>query len=124
MRHQGSSSLPLPGPARGGDWRVIGTLLPYLWAYKSRVILALVALVAAKVANIGVPLLLKQIVDSLDARTATLAEPFTSASVKKLPFETFHERMNGQSTSVPWIWVDQLFSPATSVPADLTPGVT
>jgi len=67
--------LPLPGPARGGDWRVIGTLLPYIWAYKGRVIFALVALVAAKVANIGVPLLLKQIVDSLDARTATLAVP-------------------------------------------------
>ena len=75
MRHQGSSSLPLPGPARGGDWRVVGTLLPYLWAYKGRVILALVALVAAKVANIGVPLLLKQIVDSLDTRIAALAVP-------------------------------------------------
>ena len=75
MRHQGSSSLPLPGPARGGDWRVIGTLLPYIWAYKGRVIFALVALVAAKVANIGVPLLLKQIVDNLDTRTATLAVP-------------------------------------------------
>jgi ATP-binding cassette subfamily B protein len=75
MRHHSSSSLPLPGPARGGDWRVIGTLLPYLWAYKSRVIAALVALVAAKVANIGVPLLLKQIVDSLDTRTAALAIP-------------------------------------------------
>ena len=75
MRHHSSSSLPLPSPARGGDWRVIGTLLPYLWAYKSRVILALVALVAAKVANVGVPLLMKQIVDSLDARTAMLAVP-------------------------------------------------
>ncbi len=75
MRHRGSSSLPLPGPARGGDWRVVGTLLPYLWAYKGRVILALVALVAAKVANIGVPLLLKQIVDSLDTRIAALAVP-------------------------------------------------
>jgi ATP-binding cassette subfamily B protein len=75
MRHHSSSSLPLPGPTRGGDWRVIGTLLPYLWAYKSRVIVALVALVAAKVANIGVPLLLKQIVDSLDTRTAALAIP-------------------------------------------------
>ncbi len=75
MRHHASSSLPLPGPARGGDWRVIGTLLPYLWAYKGRVILALVALVAAKVANVGVPLLLKQIVDSLDPRTAALAVP-------------------------------------------------
>ncbi len=75
MRHHASSSLPLPGPARGGDWRVIGTLLPYLWAYKGRVIVALMALVAAKVANIGVPLLLKQIVDSLDPRTAALAVP-------------------------------------------------
>ena len=34
---------------------MIGTLLPYLWAYKGRVIVALVALVAAKVANVGVP---------------------------------------------------------------------
>jgi ATP-binding cassette subfamily B protein len=75
MRHHASSSLPLPGPARGGDWRVIGTLLPYIWAYKGRVVVALLALVAAKVANIGVPLLLKQIVDSLDTRTATLAVP-------------------------------------------------
>ena len=75
MRRHFSSSLPLPGPTRGGDWRVIGTLLPYLWAYKSRVVVALAALVAAKVANIGVPLLLKQIVDSLDTRTAALAVP-------------------------------------------------
>jgi ABC-type transport system involved in Fe-S cluster assembly fused permease/ATPase subunit len=75
MRHHASSSLPLPGPARGGDWRVIRTLVPYLWAYRNRVVAALLALVAAKVANIGVPLLLKQIVDSLDARTAALAVP-------------------------------------------------
>jgi len=75
MRHHSSSSLPLPGPARGGDWRVIGTLLPYVWAYRGRVVVALVALVAAKLANVGVPILMKQIVDGLDARTATLAVP-------------------------------------------------
>ncbi len=75
MRHHASSSLPLPGPARGGDWRVIRTLIPYLWAYRSRVVAALLALVAAKVANVGVPLLLKEIVDSLDAKTAALAVP-------------------------------------------------
>ncbi len=69
------SPLPQPGSARGGDWRVIGTLLPYLWAYKGRVIVALLALVAAKVANVGVPLLLKEIVDSLDRETAMLAVP-------------------------------------------------
>ncbi len=69
--------MPLPSPQapRGGDWRVIGTLLPYLWAYKGRVIVALVALVAAKVANVGVPVLLKSIVDTLDSRTAMLAVP-------------------------------------------------
>jgi len=54
---------------------VIGTLLPYLWAYKGRVIVALAALVAAKVANVGVPVVLKSIVDALDARTAALAVP-------------------------------------------------
>jgi len=75
MRHHASLPLPAPGPARRGDWRVIGTLLPYLWAYKGRVILALAALVAAKVANVGVPVLLKSIVDALDSRTAMLAVP-------------------------------------------------
>ena len=74
MRHHASTPLPA-GPARGGDWRVIGTLLPYLWAYRSRVVVALLALVAAKVANVGVPVLLKSIVDSLDPRTAMLAVP-------------------------------------------------
>jgi len=75
MRHHASLPLPAPGPAGRGDWRVIGTLLPYLWAYKGRVILALAALVAAKVANVGVPVLLKSIVDALDSRTAILAVP-------------------------------------------------
>ena len=72
------ASLPLPAPPkrdRESDWRVIRTLLPYLWAYKVRVIAAVAALVAAKVANVGVPLLLKEIVDSLDQATAMLAVP-------------------------------------------------
>src|SRR6266496_1409211 len=75
MRHSRGSSLPLPGPAKGGDWRTIGTLLPYLWAYKGRVVAAIVALIAAKVANVGVPVLLKKIVDDLDPATAMLAVP-------------------------------------------------
>ncbi len=40
-------------------------MLPYLLAYKGRVALAVLCLVAAKVANVGVPLILKQIVDAL-----------------------------------------------------------
>ncbi len=49
-----------------GDWRTLARLLPYLWTYRWRVLLALVCLVSAKVANIGVPLILKRIVDALD----------------------------------------------------------
>ncbi|MDS4069909.1 MAG: ABC transporter ATP-binding protein/permease [Candidatus Competibacter sp.] len=48
------------------DWVNLRALLPYLWEYRGRVLLALGCLVLAKVANIGVPLTLKQIVDSLD----------------------------------------------------------
>ena len=45
---------------KGGEWRKLGTLLPYLWEYKWRVVLALAFLVAAKLANVGVPLVLKR----------------------------------------------------------------
>ena len=75
MRRHPTLPLPSANTARGGDWRTIRTLLPYLWAYKNRVILAVGALIAAKLANVGVPLLMKEIVDSLDARTAMLAVP-------------------------------------------------
>jgi len=50
---------------RRSDWATLGRLLPYLWAYRGRVVLALACMVAAKAANVGVPLLLKQLVDSL-----------------------------------------------------------
>jgi ATP-binding cassette subfamily B protein len=50
-------------------------LLPYLWEYKRRVVIALVFLVAAKLANVGVPLVLKDIVDGLDASKAVLVLP-------------------------------------------------
>jgi len=62
------------GNARN-DWAVIRSLLPYLWEFKWRVGLALSFLVAAKLANVGVPLLMKQIVDSLDSRQAVLVLP-------------------------------------------------
>jgi ABC-type transport system involved in Fe-S cluster assembly fused permease/ATPase subunit len=59
------SSTDRSAPAARGDWHTVRTLLPYLLAYKGRVALALSCLIAAKVANVGVPLVLKQIVDTL-----------------------------------------------------------
>jgi len=60
---------------RGNEWRTIGSLFPYVLEYKWRVALALVCLIAAKLANVGVPLVMKEVVDRLDARTALLAVP-------------------------------------------------
>jgi ATP-binding cassette subfamily B protein len=68
-----ASSAPLPAPpdrAYRGDWHTVGTLLPYLLAYKGRVFLALGCLLAAKLANVGVPLVLKEVVDRLSAPQA------------------------------------------------------
>ncbi len=59
----------------GGGWRVVRMLLPYLWEFRWRVALALVFLVTAKLANVGVPLVMKEIVDGLDASKQVLALP-------------------------------------------------
>ena len=76
MRAVGHSPAPPPavGAARN-DWSVLATLLPYLWEYKGRVLFAVACLVAAKLAVVAVPVLLKHIVDAfaaaptLEART-------------------------------------------------------
>src|SRR5690242_12916059 len=78
MRH--ASSMPLPADThvprtQRGDWQTIRTLLPYLWGYRGRIAAALTCLVLAKVANVGVPVLMKKIVDSLDPRIAVLTVP-------------------------------------------------
>ena len=47
------------------DWATIQRLFPYLWEYKWRVVLAVCCMVGAKLANVGVPILLKNLVDSM-----------------------------------------------------------
>jgi ATP-binding cassette subfamily B protein len=64
-----------PAPNNRSDWKTIRTLLPYLWEFKGRVVLAILLLLAAKVANVAVPLVLKDIVDALDQPRAMLALP-------------------------------------------------
>src|SRR5262245_24182258 len=57
---------PATGPR--SDWGTLRKLLPYLWRYRWRVAAALVFLVAAKAANVGVPVLLKYLVDDLSIK--------------------------------------------------------
>ena len=66
---------PLASQDRGGGWNTIPTLLPYLWEFKGRVIIALGFLIVAKLANVGVPLVMKEVVDALDAKTAIVVLP-------------------------------------------------
>jgi ATP-binding cassette subfamily B protein len=66
MRHHSASSPPPPASTTSrNDWATLRTLFPYLWVYKWRVMAALVCLVGAKLANVGVPLVLKQLIDHL-----------------------------------------------------------
>lgn len=65
-----AARLPEPASASAprGDWGTVGRLLPYLWRYRWRVALALTFMVGAKLCNVGVPLLLKQLIDSLNLK--------------------------------------------------------
>ena len=70
MRH---SAPPQPLPANAPrssrtDSETLRRLLPYLWTYKWRVLIALAFMVAAKLANVGVPVLLKHLVDAMDIK--------------------------------------------------------
>ena len=62
-------------PARQSDWKAIKSLLPYLWEFRGRVVLALAFLALAKVATVSVPLVLKEIVDALTPSQSMLALP-------------------------------------------------
>jgi ATP-binding cassette subfamily B protein len=57
----------VPGAERS-DWQTLRKLLPYLWTYRWRVGLALTFMVAAKAANVSVPVLLKHLIDALDLK--------------------------------------------------------
>jgi len=74
MRHHATPELPNDPHAPRGDWTTLRRLLPYLWHYKWRVVAALAFMVAAKLANVGVPVLLKHLIDAM---TPNLAQPQT-----------------------------------------------
>ncbi|TDF65956.1 ABC transporter ATP-binding protein/permease [Cupriavidus sp. L7L] len=76
MRRYSTTAEQAPDPASvklfpgqrapRSDWQTVRNLLPYVWHYKWRVMLALACLVAAKVANLGVPVLMKRLIDSMN----------------------------------------------------------
>ncbi|MEO7939614.1 MAG: ABC transporter transmembrane domain-containing protein, partial [Burkholderiaceae bacterium] len=72
MRHHGESAPAFSSPqsptSKRSDWSTLARLLPYLWQYKWRVVVAIVFMVGAKVANVGVPVLLKNLIDAMDVK--------------------------------------------------------
>ncbi|TFZ05239.1 ABC transporter ATP-binding protein/permease [Ramlibacter henchirensis] len=67
-----SAAQPAP-PKQGADWATLKRLLPYLWEYKWRVVAALAFMVGAKLANVGVPVLLKHLVDAMSFKPGDAA---------------------------------------------------
>ena len=57
------------------SWLALKSLAPYLWDFKYRVVVALALLSLAKVANVTVPLVLKDVVDSLAPKDQLLVLP-------------------------------------------------
>jgi len=66
--------LPGPIPDSRHDWQTIKTLLPYLWAWKGRVVFALSCLLLAKLTNVAVPLVFKDIIDTFTLPAANKME--------------------------------------------------
>jgi ATP-binding cassette subfamily B protein len=68
MRHHAHSSVPAPAGVtvqQRPDSETLKRLFPYLWQYKWRVLAALTFMVGAKLANVSVPLLLKELIDAM-----------------------------------------------------------
>ena len=75
IRHQHAPPEAAPTARPRNDWSTLRALLPYLWTYRGRIALALALLLIAKLANVAVPLVLKDIVDGLAQPQQMLAVP-------------------------------------------------
>jgi ATP-binding cassette, subfamily B, heavy metal transporter len=63
------------------DFENIKRLFPYIWDFRGRVFIALVCLILSKVAIVGMPLVLKDIVDGLDSKQLLAMDTVESASL-------------------------------------------
>ena len=76
MSHHRLSADSMTERTTASQWRAAWSLFPYVWQYKRRVIAAFGLLLCAKLANVSVPLVLKEIVDHLEHPDAlSLAVP-------------------------------------------------
>ncbi|WP_271411478.1 ABCB family ABC transporter ATP-binding protein/permease [Pseudomonas sp. Q1-7] len=73
-KNDGTAPIARKAGSRG-DAAVIATLLPYLRPYVGRIAVALGLIVAAKLANLYIPVALKQIVDQLNVEPGLLVLP-------------------------------------------------
>jgi ATP-binding cassette subfamily B protein len=66
-----------PSAERSGLYN-LNALLPYIWEFRGRVLVALGCLILSKLATVGIPITLKEIVDKLDSTiTTTMVLPVT-----------------------------------------------
>ena len=76
MRRNASPKPPAGDTlAQTHAWKTLQTLFPYLWQYRVRMLLALSCLVGAKLANVGVPLVFKEMIDRMTPGEQLLALP-------------------------------------------------
>jgi ATP-binding cassette, subfamily B, heavy metal transporter len=73
MQHFKTESSSIVQKRKSQDFKVIKNLLPYVMVYKARIIFTLLCLVMAKVANLGVPIMLKKIVDAMSITSISQA---------------------------------------------------
>jgi ATP-binding cassette subfamily B protein len=69
------SPIQPPNNANRADWQTLRSLVPYLLEFKWRVIVAMSLLVFSKLANVSVPLVLKEIIDAMDKTKSVLVVP-------------------------------------------------
>ena len=69
------SAIQPPSNSNRADWNTLRTLIPYLMEFKWRVVVAMSLLIFSKLANVSVPLVLKEIIDAMDKTKSVLVIP-------------------------------------------------
>ena len=75
-RHASTYQQELPPVSQGTQgWQTLRRLAPYLWLHKWRVLLSFSCLIIAKLANVSVPIIFKEMIDTLSDTNVALGLP-------------------------------------------------